>query len=145
MHFFDTACDHVGDDRFSHREEISLKMLDIVPRVDGDTVIFSLSGEIDLLSIVELRYAFFEWIQAGYRKTIIDLKQITYIDSTGLSLLVEIKRELEPDGSMALVGCSQHIQRILRITWLDRLLPIFDSEQAARRSWLSEPFDRRFT
>jgi anti-sigma B factor antagonist len=124
--------ERVTEDPFPLSKGHSLNIFDILPCADGDTAIFTLLGEIETLSAEELRNVVFDWIQAGYRKVILDLNQVSYIDSIGLKLFVEILRALEPDGFFALVGCSDPLKRVLTITGLDMLVPIYESEEAAR-------------
>ena len=63
----------------------------------------------------------------------IDLSQVTFIDSTALGVIIGgVKRLHERDGRLALVASSRPVVRILDITGLDRVLT--SSTPARRRS-----------
>ena len=64
---------------------------------------------------------------------VLDLQQLTFMDSTGLRLLITADaRAREDDRRLVLVRGNDMIQRVLRITRLDERLEIVDDPAAAR-------------
>jgi anti-sigma B factor antagonist len=60
------------------------------------------------------------------------LTGLAFADSSGLGVLVgAYKRAKVRGGAVALVESPEHLQRVLRITGLDTLLPAFDTLEAA--------------
>lgn len=61
--------------------------------VDGERSVLRLAGELDLESVSELRTHAEAELAAGRCRTLtIDMSGLTFIDSTGLGLLVELRR-----------------------------------------------------
>jgi anti-anti-sigma factor len=93
---------------------------------DRERVILVPSGELDIASVSPLRAAVTELLAAGWKSIVLDLRELTFIDSTGLSLLLEAKRAAQDaaaafaivDGSplvarlLELVGLSGHFNRV---------------------------------
>ncbi len=64
---------------------------------------------------------------------IVDLRQVYFIDSAGLSaLVVGQKRAREAGGTMNLFALQQPVRIILELSWLDKAFPIFETEEEAR-------------
>ncbi|HKC27080.1 MAG TPA: STAS domain-containing protein [Jatrophihabitans sp.] len=60
---------------------------------DGDRSTLAVAGELDLGSVAELRqHAEDELASRHIRTLTLDLSELTFIDSSGLGLLVELKR-----------------------------------------------------
>jgi anti-sigma B factor antagonist len=97
-----------------------------VTTTDGYTVVEA-GGEIDLNSAPQLRDCLNQTIHAGSRRLVVDLRQVSFIDSEGLGVLLGAKRRLRghgPDGSLQLVCADGLVLRILRISGLDGVFPV---------------------
>ena len=55
---------------------------------DGDTVTVALHGEVDVLTVDQVRMALGEALAARPRQIVVDLAELSFIDSTGLGALV---------------------------------------------------------
>ncbi|MGB9692571.1 MAG: STAS domain-containing protein [Candidatus Sumerlaeaceae bacterium] len=56
---------------------------------------------------------------------VVDLQKCTYIDTSGLTVLVELKKELAKQGrSLVLQNPSRPVLRMLNITLLNRVFPV---------------------
>jgi anti-sigma B factor antagonist len=55
---------------------------------DGDTVTVALRGEVDVLNVDQVRLALGEALAAKPRQIVVDLAQLSFIDSTGLGALI---------------------------------------------------------
>jgi anti-anti-sigma factor len=57
--------------------------------------------------------------------TVLDFSGLRYISSVGLGILVATQRRLEADGKkLSIVGASEHIRELFRITRFDILIDI---------------------
>ena len=57
----------------------------------------------------------------------VDLSSVPFMDSSSLGILVSnFKRLRERDGDLAIVGVAGSPQKVLSITGIDRVIPIFD-------------------
>jgi anti-sigma B factor antagonist len=78
-----------------------------------------LTGELDVASAPALRERLAEIATRGRGPLVIDLTRLEFIDSTGLSVLLNAKRRLTRRGrGFALVCPPGHIRRILEVTQL---------------------------
>ena len=94
--------------------------------------LIELSGEVDLYTAPRFKDDLIALIDEGVARIVIDLSQVTFIDSTALGVIIGgVKRLHERDGSLALVAVSRPVVRILDITGLNRVLTIFDTREAA--------------
>lgn len=75
------------------------------------------SGEIDAVSSPELSAALRNLIASDARSIILDATDVTFLDSSGLRVLVDVSRELEGSGgSLVIDGMSAAVERVLEIT-----------------------------
>jgi anti-sigma B factor antagonist len=88
-------------------------------------------GELDVQSVADLRARLNEAIDAGNKKVVIDLAQVSFIDSLSLSALVGARRKLGDDGRLAVVAAHEYVRLILQATGLEQVLDVFDSREAA--------------
>lgn len=65
-------------------------------------------------------------------KVIVDFKSVTMLGSMGIGMLVTLtKQTREKGGRLALFGLSEELMGMIRLTKLDKLLPIVGDEAAA--------------
>ena len=94
--------------------------------------LIELSGEVDLYTAPRFKDDLVALIETGVHDIVIDLSQVTFIDSTALGVIISgVKRMREREGRLAIVAGSRLVVRILDITGLDKVLTIFDTRDAA--------------
>ena len=83
----------------------------------------SVSGELDLASSPALEEELDRVAASGTGLVIVDLRELEFMDSTGLSVLVKAHQRAEEQGKrFGLVNGSQQVQRLLTLTGVaDRL------------------------
>lgn len=98
--------------------------IDVTTRVEGDDAVLAVHGEIDLTSCGQLR----EHIDAVDLDTthnvVVDLTQVGFIDSTGLSVLVGAARRARENGRGFGVVAEGHLRELLHITGLDTVMDV---------------------
>jgi anti-sigma B factor antagonist len=88
--------------------------------------VFALRGDIDLDSAPTLRSVLQAKINEHCPALIVDLAQVSFIDSTGLSVLIEYFRNFgRHGGAFCLCGLSDELKEIFQIVRLDRIIPMF--------------------
>lgn len=93
--------------------------------VDGRTVV-QVVGEIDVYTAPQLRERLDEEIEAGRHDLVVDLSGVSFMDSTGLGVLVgRLKQIRLNDGSMRLVCAHDRVLKVFVITGLDKVFAIF--------------------
>ncbi len=95
----------------------------------------SLSGEIDMHTSPELRKALLKLTKEKISPIIIDLKNVSYMDSSAIATFVEaLKSMMSYKGSMRLCNLSPRVQEIFAFAKLDRVFTICkDIEDALSR------------
>lgn len=84
-----------------------------------------IAGEVDAANIGELYELFAELARQGFRRISLNLAELTFMDSTGLSLLVAIhKRTHSSGGELVIFSPTRPVQRIFAIAGLDALFTI---------------------
>jgi len=92
------------------------------------TMVLDVAGEIDVYTAPQFKEAVNTVIAAGQKHLIIDMGDVTYMDSSGFGALLSATRRLRPEGgTINLVKCNASIDRILRITRLNTVFATYDS------------------
>jgi anti-anti-sigma factor len=98
--------------------------------VGGDSALVTVEGELDAATSPGLKDVLRELETGGIAShLVIDLSLCSFIDSTGLGLLVAVQRRA--DSPLDLVVTSAQILDVLEITALDRLFRIHADRTAA--------------
>jgi anti-sigma B factor antagonist len=84
-------------------------------------------------------------LAAGHKGAIVNLKQVGFIDSTGLGALVGMHSAFKrTGGALKLLHVSPRHAELLVLTKLSTVFEIFDDEQAAIDSFFPDRAVRRF-
>jgi anti-sigma B factor antagonist len=101
---------------------------------DGTTVI-SVGGELDLASSPALEEELERVAQSDAQMIVVDLRNLEFMDSTGLSVLVRAHQRAEENGRrLGLVNGSQQVQRLLTLTGVADRLTLADAPEELRGS-----------
>ena len=75
----------------------------------------------------------------GHRQVLLNLKEVPYMDSTGVGELVSaFITTRNHDGILKLVGPTERVSELLSVAKLDTVFEVYDSETDAVRSFLSQ-------
>jgi anti-sigma B factor antagonist len=86
-----------------------------VARSEG-TVVITLAGELDVAGAPVLREHLAAATRSGGR-VVCDLEHLTYMDSTGISVLIAARKRLDATGrDLVLVGPSERVHKVLKMT-----------------------------
>jgi anti-anti-sigma factor len=101
--------------------------LDVAVDTHGDgRAAVAVAGEIDFATHRSLLGALTELIEQGRPRIVLDLSQVSFCDSTGLGVMVQVRqRVVEVGGWLRLAGPTEPVRRALEITNLDRLIPAY--------------------
>ena len=98
--------------------------------------VLPLEGEIDLHVSPEVAASLRTMIAKKPKHLVVDLSRVTYMDSSGLAVLIEgMQKVQEYGGKFALAGVQESVTHILEIARLDQVFQIFpdvDSALAAK-------------
>ena len=100
--------------------------------VDGGLHTVSVHGELDQGTAPELRGTLASVLGQSSKSVLIDLSGCEFIDSTGLSLLVEAKRRLGEEQRAFGVCCPDaDVRRLLELTGIDEAVGLFNTRDEA--------------
>ncbi|MCD7778576.1 MAG: STAS domain-containing protein [Clostridiales bacterium] len=84
-----------------------------------------LTGEIDIFNSDDVKSALLEMLSEKEQNVYIDCKELSYIDSTGLSALVAILKKVKAySGEVVLKNLLPNVFKVIKITNLDKLFII---------------------
>ena len=109
--------------------------LRITERPVGDTDLLELSGRLVFDDGDQiLRERIHALVEAGSRRILLDLRDVTYVDSGGIGAVVEMYLHLtKVGGRLALMRPGPCARRVLQITHLTSALDVYEDEQTAIR------------
>ena len=123
-------------------------MLEYKKRQEGDVTILDLSGRISVGEALAfgpgsgliLGDVIRDLARKGQKRILLNLKDVKYVDSSGIGDLVRSATSLRREGGdLKLLSPAPMVLEVLRITRLDKILEIKDNELLAVQSF-SEPF-----
>jgi anti-sigma B factor antagonist len=107
------------------RIETNLRHVEGIPVLD-------VVGEIDIYTTPQFKEAVGKVIEEGKPGIIINMAQVSYMDSSGFGTLLSATKKLRPlSGSLHLVGCNDAISRMLQITRLNTIFGVHRTEREA--------------
>jgi anti-sigma B factor antagonist len=90
------------------------------------------SGELDVDTSPMLEDYLREVIDAGARRVVLDFAEVTFVDSSGLSLLVlALRRLADLGGRLCLADVQEPVRNVLVLSAVDTVLGVYDSVAAA--------------
>jgi anti-sigma B factor antagonist len=100
---------------------------------DGDLAIVAMGGELDYEASPQLRARLVGAIKAGGRRLVLDLSDVTFIDSTAIGVLAGTVARLDEagGGSLAVVSRNDKVLQIFEITGLDGVISLHSSREEA--------------
>jgi len=102
----------------------------------GSVSIVEVTGKLTSIESGALRNSIARLLQEGRKQIVLNLRGLEYLDSSGISDLVQAYLSvIKRGGEMKVVGLSERIEEILKITHLYQVFPEFQDEQAALRSF----------
>lgn len=102
-----------------------MTLLELTTEINGTTVRLALAGELDIGSAPQVEEALSEIEDAGHPTVVLDLRELTFMDSTGLRIIVGADaRAKEHERRLVLIQGPDAVARLLRMTRLDERLEI---------------------
>jgi anti-sigma B factor antagonist len=103
-----------------------------VASLTGELALVSVWGELDLFTAERLQARIDEAGAVGADTVLVDLSEVSFVDSTALAVLVQETRRLEGRGhSLVLVTNDPRTRRVVEVTGLNRVLRTFATLQDA--------------
>ena len=92
------------------------------------TNMVSIRGEIDIYSIEKFRESIEEKIKTQASEIILDCSELSYMDSTGMGVLIELRNKTKELGQkIIMMNPRPNIRKLLALTGVDKIIEIVDN------------------
>lgn len=97
-----------------------------------DGLLITVSGDVDFSSSAQLHIELAEYLERQPQRMILDLGRVTYMDSSGLAMLVQtLSVQTKRNAKLVLCNLAERVRGIFQIARLDMIFTIVaDAEQA---------------
>lgn len=100
--------------------------------VEPHRIVVAVEGRLDAETCNQLKQAFHDHVAGGVRHVTVEMSQVAFIDSSGLSALISgLKTLRQSGGTLNLATVGAQVRTALRLTLLDTVLLIFDTVEGA--------------
>lgn len=104
-----------------------------IKTIEPDITVLPIKGRLNLgtnLTFLEIEIK--KLIDGGTRKLILDLSELTYIDSAGIGMLMNMwGQSNKAGGKLAIAGASGTVAESFTIVHLDRVISVYPDVSAA--------------
>jgi len=105
--------------------------IDLESRGQGLAVV-NLQGRLDAAAAPTFKQQVVEAISQGNVRLALHIAHVSFMDSTGLGALVSaLKAARKASGDISIIAPSAQVQKLLRLTAMDRVFKVLGSEEEA--------------
>jgi anti-sigma B factor antagonist len=106
---------------------LALPLLAVSAIPDRDRVRVLVAGEVDLCTVGGLRVQIADLFDVGWRNVLVDLREVTFMDTSGVHVLLDADARARAEG-VRLVAILEPgpVRELLRITAADRTLTLVE-------------------
>lgn len=114
--------------------------LDPSIRLTGDrTAVVAVVGDVDLHTASELRTRAQAVLDRGAPHLVLDMEQVDFVDSTGLTTLIVLLQAAQAaGGSLRVARIPERLVRMVTITGVSQLIPMYDTVDEALAALTTE-------
>lgn len=117
-----------------HKEILGLMgKIDIECRDEKDTIIIDLAGQLDIYNSNDLSRLIDAYVERGFKKFILNLEKVTYLDSSTISAFIHCFQMLKENGRFVLAGLQGAPKEIFELAKLHDVFEIFPDVAAAMK------------
>jgi anti-sigma B factor antagonist len=100
------------------------------------TAVLQPTGRLNMVAAPAFKNLVEETVASGQTRIVVDLSQVTFIDSSGLGALISgLKATRQAGGDLRIAEVPEQVMTVLRLTNLDRVLRVHPSVVDASRDW----------
>jgi len=100
-------------------------------KYDNYTIVKIGDEKVDSSLAPELKSEFMNLNQDGVRSLIIDMGDVKYVDSSGLSALLVGNRSFTDSGAFVLYNVTDHVMKLITISQIDKVMTIVPTKEEA--------------
>ncbi len=104
--------------------------MEITRRINKDYTIFGIKGNLDMNNVKYVKKVFDDELKKEVRYIAIDMKELNYIDSSGIGSFIGLMTRLRNvGGQVVLINMRNDIERIFSMTKLLAFFRVFKTEE----------------
>jgi len=109
--------------------------LRVVSRTEPLAVVLEMHGDVSADGELEIKGGYREAIEAGSPVVLIELSDAAYINTSGISVLIEVAMEAkQQDVTLLVSGASPHYKKVFDLVRFTSFVSLFDTEAEALAS-----------
>ena len=112
--------------------------------LDDSAWVFTIEGALDLATVDRVREAVEAPIRDGARAIVFDMAKCSFVDSSGLAVLLEVRNSIDgssPTPRVAIAAPAPQLERLLAMTAVDTIVPVAASREEARAALDDAPIE----
>lgn len=111
-------------------------MTNIQEVVKGDVVVLHVKGKLDTILSPQVEKKGIQLMNAGQMKLILDISDVSYVNSAGLRMLLSLKKQMKSAGGKFIVcNLRPEVMEIMKICGFDHVLEFAKNEEDALRQF----------
>ena len=105
-------------------------------QLSGGIHLVGVSGRLDQTQTPDLEQQFDELLAAGHHRIVVDMSDVTYINSGGLRCLVTAWRKAKRQGgNVVLTGLKERVNEVFSMVGFDKVFDVYPTQAAAEAAW----------
>ncbi|MDP7422659.1 MAG: STAS domain-containing protein [bacterium] len=101
-------------------------------QLEGNITLLMITGDLDMYTLPKAKNTINHITETGRNRILIDLKNMDYIDSSGLGFFIgTLKKLKEKGGDLKLMNLNSYIQGIFKLINLNYIIEIFEDRETA--------------
>ncbi len=103
-----------------------------IEKREGQVAVVTPDGRLDLASASEFKQTLNDIVEAGDRILVVDLSNVSFVDSSGLGALISgMKATRLAGGDLRIARVGEQARLILELTTLDKVIKIYPTVEEA--------------
>lgn len=98
--------------------------LQLESRAEDDGASVALRGDVDMATAPQLRDTLLALVDAGTTRIELDCRDLAFLDSSGIGVLIAVRKRLGDGGSLTLVAPPAHVRKVLELTGVSEHITI---------------------
>ncbi len=98
---------------------------------EGTLVVKIEEERLDASTAADFKKNVLEQVAEGKNKIVLNLKQVDFIDSSGLGAIVTILKRVSEDGDLCICSPTEPVKNMFKLTRMERVFRIFETEDEA--------------
>ncbi len=110
--------------------------MEITEEIQNDINIYRLKGRLDSNTSQGFEQKLFQAISEGAKNMVVDFKDIDYISSAGLRVILKAFKALQrEDGRIILCSMQKYVREIFKMIGIDSFVPTLDTMDDALKAF----------